>query len=119
MGAPPASDPSTTTSADVATVGWWYGQLEPTNRGAPIWTKVVTAMGDAWAERCAKDPLVNTSGLFIDAPSAFANPSLGAQKGDNTRYPLLRHALEAFQGAFTVYNFSPQSGSSSSSGTRS
>lgn len=55
-------------------------------------------MGEAWADRCAKDPLVNTSGLFIDAPSAFTNPSLGVQKGEKGRYPLLMHALETFQG---------------------
>lgn len=52
-------------------------------------------MGDAWAERWRKDPLLAASGLFVDAPSAFANPLLGQEKGNPQRYPLLLHSVDA------------------------
>ncbi|TXT15651.1 hypothetical protein VHUM_00154 [Vanrija humicola] len=98
FGSPPASVPSNTLSADVPTLGWWYGGLEPTTRGLPIWTKLVAAMGDAWAARCAKDPAVLASGLFVDAPSSFTNPTLGQTKENpKARYPLLTQAVEAFE----------------------
>lgn len=96
FGSPPASLPSNTQSADVPTLGWWYGSLEPTTRGQPIWTKIVSAMGDAWRSRCAADANVAASGLFIDAPSAFTNPSTGQTKEDKSRYPLLRQATNVF-----------------------
>lgn len=96
LGSPPASLPSNTLSADVPTLGWWYGQLEPTTRGVPIWSKIVTAMGDVWSERWRKDPLLAASGLFVDAPSGFANPLLGQTKDDRSRYPLLTQAIDAF-----------------------
>ncbi|BEI81932.1 hypothetical protein CcaverHIS002_0210920 [Cutaneotrichosporon cavernicola] len=96
FGGPPASLPSNTQSADVPTLGWWYGALEPSSRGTPIWHKLVTSMAEAWRARCTEDPNVSHSGLFIDAPSAFANPATGQTKEDRSRYPLLRAAVEAF-----------------------
>lgn len=38
------------------------------------------------------------SGLFIDTPSSFITPSLGAAKGDKTRYGLITETVDAFQG---------------------
>ncbi|CAK9782848.1 hypothetical protein CC85DRAFT_120653 [Cutaneotrichosporon oleaginosum] len=96
FGSPPASLPSNTQSADVPTLGYWYGALEPTSRGAPIWHKLVASMSEAWRARCAEDANVAHSGLFIDAPSAFTNPATGQTKEDRTRYPLLRAAIASF-----------------------
>lgn len=53
-------------------------------------------MGEAWRARCAADPLLAASGLFIDAPSAFTNPTTGQTKEDKSRYPLLRQAVATF-----------------------
>jgi polyribonucleotide 5'-hydroxyl-kinase len=66
-------------------------------RGAPLWRKLVTAMGEAWAERWKKDAALAMSGLFIDAPSGFITASLGQQKGETQRYPLLLHAVDTFE----------------------
>jgi len=57
LGSPPTSIPASTLSADVATLGWWYGHLEPTNRGSDVWRKIVTSIGERWRERCEKDPI--------------------------------------------------------------
>ncbi len=57
LGSPPTSVPANTLSADVPTLGWWYGHLEPTNRGTDTWRKLVTSMGERWRERCEKDPI--------------------------------------------------------------
>jgi polyribonucleotide 5'-hydroxyl-kinase len=38
------------------------------------------------------------SGVFIDTPSAMTVPTLGAPKGSNVRYGLVREAAEAFDG---------------------
>jgi len=54
-------------------------------------------MGEAWAARWKKDPILAASGLFIDAPSAFTQPLLGQQKDNPERYPLLLHAVDAFE----------------------
>lgn len=43
---------------------------------------------------------VRASGLIIDTPTAFTQPSLGAPKGDKTRYGLIQQAAEAFEGEF-------------------
>ncbi|CAD6578790.1 MAG: Cleavage polyadenylation factor subunit clp1 [Tremellales sp. Tagirdzhanova-0007] len=94
LGSPPSSVPASTLSADVATLGWWYGHLEPANRGTDIWRKLVTTMGERWRERCEKDPI----GLFVDTSSAFTNPMLGTRKDDpKARYSLLAQAIECFE----------------------
>lgn len=80
------------------TLGWWYGGQEPTTRGVPIWTKLIENMGGAYRARLEKDPLLVHSGLFLDTPSAFTNPTLGQTKENRTRYPLLQQAVEAFDG---------------------
>lgn len=38
------------------------------------------------------------SGVFIDTASAMTVPTLGAPKGSNVRYGLIREAAEAFDG---------------------
>ncbi|KAK8854866.1 hypothetical protein IAR55_003605 [Kwoniella newhampshirensis] len=98
LGSPPTSIPSNTLSADVPTVGWWLGGLEPTNRNAEVWKVLVSAMAQKWRDRCEKDKLAMTSGLFVDTSSAFANPLLGTKKDDpKARYTLVAQAIEAFE----------------------
>ncbi|WVQ99907.1 hypothetical protein IAU59_007050 [Kwoniella sp. CBS 9459] len=97
MGSPPTSTPSNTLSADVSTIGWWLGALEPTNRNAEVWRALVDRMGAAWEKRCEKDKVALASGLVVDTSSAFANAMLGTKKEDpKARYSLITQAVEAF-----------------------
>ncbi|WWD18985.1 hypothetical protein CI109_103442 [Kwoniella shandongensis] len=97
LGSPPTSIPSNTLSADVPTVGWWLGGLEPTNRNAEVWKALVSSMAQKWKDRCEQDKLALNSGLFVDTSSAFANPLLGTKKDDpKARYTLVAQAIEAF-----------------------
>lgn len=50
---------------------------------------------DLWAAFIGR-----ASGVFIDTPSAMTVPTLGAPKGSNVRYGLVREAAEAFDGEF-------------------
>ncbi|EIW67326.1 hypothetical protein M231_02531 [Tremella mesenterica] len=97
FGSSPTSLPSSTLAADVSTVGWWYGHTEPSTKGSDIWKKLVSAMGERWKERCAKDPIAAASGLIMDTPSAFTNPTLGTKKDDpKARYALVLQAIQTF-----------------------
>lgn len=90
--------PSNTLSADVPTLGWWFGGPEPNSRSVPIWSKLVDNMGAAFRARLEKDPLMNQSGLIVDTPSAFTNATLGQTKDNRSRYPLLQQAVDVFDG---------------------
>jgi hypothetical protein len=46
------------------------------------------------------------SGVFIDTPSAMTVPTLGAPKGSNVRYGLVREAAEAFDGEYCTTDLS-------------
>jgi hypothetical protein len=49
--------------------------------------------------------LANASGIVIDTPKAFTNPALAVTKEDpKARYPLVKHAVEAFGGGCNVYD---------------
>ncbi|OCF37831.1 mRNA cleavage and polyadenylation factor Clp1 [Kwoniella heveanensis BCC8398] len=97
MGSPPTSTPSNMLSADVPTIGWWLGALEPTNKNAEVWRALVERMGAAWRKRCEKDKIALASGLIVDTSSAFTNPLLGTKKDDpKARYSLVTQAVEAF-----------------------
>ncbi|WVF72692.1 mRNA cleavage and polyadenylation factor Clp1 [Kwoniella sp. CBS 6097] len=97
MGSPPTSTPSNMLSADVPTIGWWLGALEPTNRNTEVWRALVEKMGVAWKQRCEKDKVALASGLIVDTSSAFTNPLLGTKKDDpKARYSLVTQAVEAF-----------------------
>ncbi|WVQ81929.1 hypothetical protein IAT38_004056 [Cryptococcus sp. DSM 104549] len=96
LGSPPTSTPSNTLSADVPTVGWWLGGLEPSNKNSEVWKALVEHLADAWTRRCEKDKKANMSGLLVDTSSAFTVPTLGTKKDDpKARYTLLAHAVEA------------------------
>jgi hypothetical protein len=41
---------------------------------------------------------VRASGLLIDTPTALIQPTLGAGKGDKTRYGLILHIAQSFEG---------------------
>ncbi|ORY35433.1 hypothetical protein BCR39DRAFT_509714 [Naematelia encephala] len=97
LGSPPGSVPSSSTSADVSTLGWWFGHLEPTTRGTDVWRKLVTSVGEAWTKRCDKDVNALASGLIVDTSSAFINPMLGTRKDDpKARYSLVAQAIDTF-----------------------
>ncbi|WVR07435.1 hypothetical protein IAU60_004476 [Kwoniella sp. DSM 27419] len=97
MGSPPSSTPSNMLSADVPTVGWWLGALEPTNKNADVWKVLVEQMGQGWRRRCEKDKMVAASGLIVDTSSAFTNALLGTRKDDpKARYSLVTQAVEVF-----------------------
>lgn len=102
--------PSNTLSADVPTLGWWFGGQEPTSRSVPIWSKLIDNMGEAYRARLEKDPLLGQSGLFIDTPSAFTNATLGQTKENRSRYPLLQQAVEVFDGEFFLPLVQPRRG---------
>ena len=42
--------------------------------------------------------VVRASGLLIDTPTALIQPTLGAGKGDKTRYGLILHIAQSFEG---------------------
>ncbi|WVW85727.1 hypothetical protein I302_107765 [Kwoniella bestiolae CBS 10118] len=97
FGSPPTSTPSNTLSADIPTVGWWLGGLEPTNRNAEVWKVLIERMGEDWKKRCERDKMALASGLIVDTSSAFTNPLLGTKKDDpKARYTLVSQAVEAF-----------------------
>jgi hypothetical protein len=82
----------------------------------------VRSIGDAWRARCTtdeigeydgscstetlsklidkRDTVVRASGLLIDTPTALTQPTLGAGKGDKTRYGLVLHIAQSFEGKF-------------------
>ncbi|WWD02415.1 hypothetical protein V865_000454 [Kwoniella europaea PYCC6329] len=98
FGSPPTSTPSNTLSADIPTVGWWLGGLEPTNRNAEVWKVLIERMGEDWKKRCERDKMALASGLTVDTSSAFTNPLLGTKKDDpKARYTLVSQAVEAFE----------------------
>jgi len=45
---------------------------------------------------------VRASGLLIDTPTALIQPTLGAGKGDKTRYGLILHIAQSFEGESSV-----------------
>ncbi|WRT68306.1 uncharacterized protein IL334_005282 [Kwoniella shivajii] len=96
FGSPPTSIPSNMLSADVATVGWWLGGLEPTNKNAEVWKVLIENMGSEWKNKCEKDKMALASGLIVDTSSAFTNPLLGTKKDDpKARYSLVDQAVDA------------------------
>ncbi|WWC90798.1 uncharacterized protein L201_005735 [Kwoniella dendrophila CBS 6074] len=98
FGSPPTSTASSTLAADIPTVGWWLGGLEPTNKNAEVWKVLVGSMGEDWRKKCEKDKMALASGLIVDTSSAFTNPLLGTKKDDpKARYTLVSQAVEAFE----------------------
>lgn len=96
------------------TVGWWYGHLEPTNKGADIWKRLVESIGEKLRDKVAKDQtgrclsgyrcsqadeiLALASGILVDTSSAFTTATLGTRKENpKARYSLLAHAIEALE----------------------
>ncbi|WWC63199.1 uncharacterized protein I303_105799 [Kwoniella dejecticola CBS 10117] len=98
FGSPPTSTPSNTLSADIPTVGWWLGGLEPSNKNAEVWKVLIERMRQDWQKRCERDKMALASGLIIDTSSAFTNPLLATKKDDpKARYTLVSQAVEAFE----------------------
>ncbi|WVN90221.1 mRNA cleavage and polyadenylation factor Clp1 [Cryptococcus depauperatus CBS 7841] len=96
LGSPPTSQPANTLSADVETVGWWLGALEPTTKNSDVWKVLVDNIAEGWRKRCEQDKKANASGLFVDTPAAFCVPTLGTKKDDpKARYVLVNHAIQA------------------------
>ncbi|WWC71655.1 uncharacterized protein I206_105613 [Kwoniella pini CBS 10737] len=97
FGSPPTSTPSNTLSADIPTIGWWLGGLEPSNKNAEVWKALVDRMGQEWNKRCETDKTALASGLIMDTSSAFTNPLLATKKDDpKARYTLVSQAVDAF-----------------------
>jgi hypothetical protein len=113
-----------TLASDVPTLGWFVGSPELNQSGMnrmcfPLWRQAIEEVARTWKKRCEADDIgmslssfvflakgtdlgsfaarsVRASGLVIDTPSTLIQPTLGAGKGDKTRYGLIQQIAQAF-----------------------